>query len=80
MQHDSLATIISSSSDTANQAHAKLLQTVVEMRNVGEGWWEQVKFRAQEQVDLDAANARHALQTQLSGMRALVSPLGDCLR
>jgi hypothetical protein len=78
MQHDSLATIISSSSDSANHAHATLLQTIVEMRNVGDGWWEQVKLRAQEQVDLDAANARHALQMQLSGMRSLVSTLWGC--
>lgn len=47
------------------------------MRDVGEGWWEQVKLRAQEQVDLDAANARQALQMHLSGMRSLVSKLGD---
>lgn len=76
-QHDTLAALISRSSYSADQAHKRLLQTILEMRNVGEGWWEEVQLRAQEQVELDAANARRLMDVELAGMRSLVSILNN---
>ena len=43
------------------------------MRNVGEEWWEEVQTRVQEQVDIDAANVRQVMDTQMNEMRSFVS-------
>lgn len=74
-QHNALATLLSNSSRSADQAHARLLQTIIEMRNVGEGWWKEVKARVQEQIDVDAANARRVMDTQMDEMRSFVSKI-----
>jgi hypothetical protein len=76
-QHDSLESLIARSATQEDQAYARLLQSVEELRNTGEGWWEEVRRRVQEQLDLDVVNARTVMDVQVAEMRGLVSGADD---
>jgi hypothetical protein len=74
-QYNTLAALITNSSNSADQANARLLQTLVERRNIDADWWDEVKLRAQEQIEVDAATARREMSVQLNEMRSFVSAL-----
>jgi hypothetical protein len=72
-QQDTLASLIARSALQEDQAHSLLLESIGELRNTGEGWWEEVKMRVQEQLDVDIVNARAVMDVQVAEMRRLVS-------
>jgi hypothetical protein len=80
LQHDSLASLIARSATQGDQAHARLLQSIEALRSTGEGWWEEVRRRVQEQLDLDVVNARTVMDVQVAEMRGLVSGADDELQ
>lgn len=75
-QQDTLASLIARSALQKDQAHSRLLESIQELRNTGEGWWEEVKMRVQERLDVDAANSRTVMNIQVAEMRVLVSGVG----
>ncbi|GHJ88186.1 hypothetical protein NliqN6_4588 [Naganishia liquefaciens] len=76
-QYNTLAALITNSSNSADQANARLLQTLVERRNIDADWWDEVKLKAQEQIEVDAATARREMSVQLNEMRSFLTWLSD---
>ncbi|KAJ9094651.1 hypothetical protein QFC19_007864 [Naganishia cerealis] len=71
-QYDTLSNLIVQFGLNDNQAHSQLRDTVLQMRDAGEGLWEGVRARAQEQIDLSANAARQAMNDQVREMHYLV--------
>lgn len=74
-QHHSLARLIARSATQEDAAHSRLLQSIEELRNMGEGWWEEVKRRVREQFDVGIASTKGAMEVQAAEMRGLVRGL-----
>lgn len=76
-QHDTLVGLIARSASQEAQAHARLLESIRELRSTGEGWWEEVRMRVQDQLDIDIVNARTVMNVQVVEMQRLVSSEDD---
>ncbi|KAI5449317.1 hypothetical protein NCC49_004819 [Naganishia albida] len=71
-QHHSLAELIARSATQEDAAHYRLLQSIEEFRNMGEGWWEEIRRRVREQLDVDIASTKGAMEVQVAEMRGLL--------
>ncbi|KAJ9103576.1 hypothetical protein QFC20_004732 [Naganishia adeliensis] len=74
-QHDTLASLIAGSASREDQAHARLLESIRELRSTGEGWWEEVRMQVQDQLDIDIVNARTVMNVQVVEMQRLLDTL-----
>ena len=59
-------------------AHADLRDTALRMRHAGDGLWEEMRVRAQQEVEASAQSVRKVLGKQAQEMRYMVSVLKGC--
>lgn len=78
-QFETLSGLIAQFVTNEAHTHSQLLDTVLRMQDAGDGLWEQLRTRAQHEMEVSAEGVRRVLDDQVREMRYMVSDVKEKL-